>query len=714
MQQERPNKLLINDVVLDNHSLRVKVQGDWRPIEVKQLALLYLLIDNIGQAVTRDTIITTLWPDTIVSDNSVSQLVVQLRKTLGDSKNKPRFIKTVPRLGYQLIADVNNVPDLTKTLLTPQINRPIYWLISGLVIGMGAIQLLNSRLFESKKVEQYIYQSRLSASPGAEVFLRYSPNGRYLAFSHVGKDQEQFDLSVIDMKTQSMHNLKSTGYSEVAPVWSADGKWLAYYRYDPFGCSVRVFSVDNAIEMWRLSPETTLFECDPAQGPLPIFWPTNEAIYTQHWKESGIQINHHHLSKTAGISIYKTTPLTNNIGLLKDIHIETGEFLFSNLINGKHHLINGKHNLIKGIKGAKGVTERVLNRNVHGPAAWNKATGSYVFGEHELKIVNERGHEQVIYQPNGIITDITVDFKGGNIAHAEGEAQVSLYHLDTTSENIIEDLSAVSSAAKLDIMAEVSQDGNWFAFASYDPQHRLDHTQVEIWIKHRQRDSVSLLTMLPNHVFPKQLLLSPQGDNLLIVSEVGTVYLINLFSKKLIKIIQDFKELRNIYWSDDGNSINYQVKHSADQWQLWQYSLHELNNSLVERDQNKLENYNPVLASQNMSFPNFLTDISTYLLTRTSDEIDPEQLQASLRLYTPALFKEGIYYILRQGHQLYLYCYYSERQENIRIGQIGLYLYDINVPLSLSTDGLGVNILLNRVDGIETDIVLHKSNSVRQ
>lgn len=707
MQQNRHHKLLINDVVLDNDSLRVKVQGEWRSIEVKQLALLYLLIDNIGQTVTRDTIITTLWPDIIVSDNSVSQLVVQLRKTLGDNKNKPRFIKTVPRLGYQLIADVNEAPELSEKLIAPQENRPIYWLIAGLVIGGSALQLYNSSLFDRPQAAQYTYQSRLTASPGAEVFLRYSPNGRYLAFSHVGKNQEQFDLSVIDMKTQSLHNLKSTGYSEEAPVWSADGKWLAYYRYDPFSCSVRVLSVDNAIEMWRLSPETMLFECDAAHGPLPIFWPTDNVLYTQQWQETGIEVRRHKLTSDSGVEILDTRILPSDIGFLRDINIETQELLFSQLINNKHHLFKGRD---KG----NVVAKSSLITGGRGPSVWNKVAGSYVVGDNVLKSVNQQGDEDIIYQANGVITDIAVDLQGGHIAHSEGVAQVNLYHLDTTVQNIQSDLNAVSSPAKLDVMAEVSKDGNWFAFASYDPQRPLGYTQVEIWIKHRQRDTANLLTMLPRNAFPKKLLLSPQGDNLLILSEEGDVYLINLFSKKLITIIQDFKEIRNIYWSDDGRLINYQATQADGQWRLWRYSLKELNNSLIEQGEVQLEKYTPVLAQQNVSFPNFLTDISSYLLMHTKHEVDPDQLQASLRLYKPALFNEGIYYILRQGHQLYLYCYYSQRQENIRIRPIGLYLYDINVSLSLSTDWQGAHILLNRVDGIETDIVLHRLNSTTQ
>ncbi|MBQ4864269.1 PD40 domain-containing protein [Pseudoalteromonas sp. MMG013] len=700
MQQNRPKKLLINDVELDVVGLRVKVAEQWRTIEVKQLALLQLLLDNEGKTVSRDTIITTLWPDIIVSDNSVSQLVVQLRKTLGDDKSRPQFIKTVPRVGYQLIAAVNDVPDIASKLIRAQENRPIYWLLGGLLFGAVGYKVTGALLTTSAQTIDYKYQSRLTASPGAEVYLRYSPDGRYLAFSHVGNNQEQFDLSVIDMKTQSLHNLKSTGYSEEAPVWSADGKWLAYYRYDPFSCTVRVFSVDSTIEMWRLSPETTLFECDPAQGPNPLFWPKETAIYAQQWRDDDVKITHYHIESENSFIITKETEYSDSQGMLHDVNPNNQMLLFS-------HAKQGKNQLLSKSEFHGDLNKRLLSADAKGPVVWGREGGTYWTGDDSLSLSDIAGKSQKIHTPNGVITDIAVDFNHGHVAHSEGISQVNLYHLDKSNESNSSDLIAISSAAKLDILAEVSHDGHWFAFASYDQQIKSQRAQVEIWVKHRQRPTASLLALLPSQVFPKQLLFSPKGNNLLIVSNRGDTYLINLFSKKLVTIIQDYNKTRNMVWSADGQSINYQARHSEGTWQLWQYSLNETTNRLLSKDVQSMDVDELALASKNQSFTGFLDDATSYLLKYTAQDIDPNQLRASLRLYQPALFEKGIYYVLRQGHQLYLYCYYTDRQENVRVRALGTYLYDINVPLSLSTDWRGEHILINKVDGIETDIVLH-------
>ena len=46
-----------------------------------------------------------VWPDTFVTDDSLTQSISVLRKALGDTPDDPRFIVTVPRRGYRFSAD---------------------------------------------------------------------------------------------------------------------------------------------------------------------------------------------------------------------------------------------------------------------------------------------------------------------------------------------------------------------------------------------------------------------------------------------------------------------------------------------------------------------------------------------------------------------------------------------------------------------------------
>ena len=64
----------------------------------KSFSTLKYLVENSGRLVSKDEIISAVWPDTAVTDNSLVQCLKEVREALGDSSQ--HFIKTVPRRGY--------------------------------------------------------------------------------------------------------------------------------------------------------------------------------------------------------------------------------------------------------------------------------------------------------------------------------------------------------------------------------------------------------------------------------------------------------------------------------------------------------------------------------------------------------------------------------------------------------------------------------------
>ena len=66
-----------------------------------------------SQLVTREELFQALWPDVIVTDNALTQLVSELRHTLGDSSGSPHYVQTIARRGYRFIAPVavEHAPD---------------------------------------------------------------------------------------------------------------------------------------------------------------------------------------------------------------------------------------------------------------------------------------------------------------------------------------------------------------------------------------------------------------------------------------------------------------------------------------------------------------------------------------------------------------------------------------------------------------------------
>jgi DNA-binding winged helix-turn-helix (wHTH) protein/tetratricopeptide (TPR) repeat protein len=84
---------------------RVKIQD-------LPLRLMSLLAEKPGQVVTREELQSRLWPeDTFVDfEDGLNTGVKKLREALGDDREKPRYIETIPRRGYRFIAEVKQIP----------------------------------------------------------------------------------------------------------------------------------------------------------------------------------------------------------------------------------------------------------------------------------------------------------------------------------------------------------------------------------------------------------------------------------------------------------------------------------------------------------------------------------------------------------------------------------------------------------------------------
>ena len=73
-------------------------------LEPKVADLLFLLAAHAGQPVTREQIMAELWPGQVVGDDSLARAVFKLRQALGDDAKSPRYIQTLSKRGYRLLA----------------------------------------------------------------------------------------------------------------------------------------------------------------------------------------------------------------------------------------------------------------------------------------------------------------------------------------------------------------------------------------------------------------------------------------------------------------------------------------------------------------------------------------------------------------------------------------------------------------------------------
>jgi len=89
---------------LDANSKLLSREGELIALPPKVLETLLILVENAGELVDKETLLSRVWPDTFVEENNLAQNISVLRRTLND--NGSPYIETVPKKGYRFVAPV--------------------------------------------------------------------------------------------------------------------------------------------------------------------------------------------------------------------------------------------------------------------------------------------------------------------------------------------------------------------------------------------------------------------------------------------------------------------------------------------------------------------------------------------------------------------------------------------------------------------------------
>lgn len=112
--------------------LRIKAKELYRDgirlkLRPQPFRVLQILVENAGEVVSREEFQKQLWPsDTFVDfEHGLNSSVKNLRAVLGDSVQDPRYIETIPKIGYRFITVVEKIDDDSGTHLTLRTESPL-------------------------------------------------------------------------------------------------------------------------------------------------------------------------------------------------------------------------------------------------------------------------------------------------------------------------------------------------------------------------------------------------------------------------------------------------------------------------------------------------------------------------------------------------------------------------------------------------------------
>jgi Tol biopolymer transport system component/DNA-binding winged helix-turn-helix (wHTH) protein len=228
--------------------LRVNLQE--QPFKV-----LECLVERPGELVSREELRQRLWKgDTFVDfEHGMNAAVKRLRETLGDSAETPRFIETLPRRGYRLIAPVerDQPPVVEADLATTgrgganqrlqtdaEPAPPKRW--SHRLIGASVLGILVTAAFggwllsrSPKTPALPMKVVPLTSLRGFEIGPSFSRDGTRVAFAWDGEAQDNYDIYVQLVGSAEPQRFTTEPAFEVNPAWSPDDMQIAYLREDP-------------------------------------------------------------------------------------------------------------------------------------------------------------------------------------------------------------------------------------------------------------------------------------------------------------------------------------------------------------------------------------------------------------------------------------------------------------------------------------------------
>jgi DNA-binding winged helix-turn-helix (wHTH) protein/Tol biopolymer transport system component len=232
--------------------------GEAVTLTAKAFDTLVVLLRHRDQVVDKEQLVKLVWPDTYVSDDSLTHSVSVLRRVLGDDSAQPVYIATIPRRGYRFTAPVHVevVPrvearadaDGEVTVANGHANLPALlaarqgesigtrgrraWQVSLLILVPVAAIPLAMRLLEGAPSRAPVSTIRfVQDAPPAQVLASgavVSPDGRYLAFVARRRDNGRSQLWVRSLDSPQARVLPGTE-GAFRPFWAPNSQGLGFF-----------------------------------------------------------------------------------------------------------------------------------------------------------------------------------------------------------------------------------------------------------------------------------------------------------------------------------------------------------------------------------------------------------------------------------------------------------------------------------------------------
>jgi Tol biopolymer transport system component/DNA-binding winged helix-turn-helix (wHTH) protein len=604
-----PPRFRLGDWLVDagNHELlaaagRVRVQP-------RQMQLLLRLAREPGTVLRREQLLEEVWEGRYVNDEALSRAVAELRQLLADDPRAPRYIETVPKLGYRLIAlpqaeagsmaAANPPPALHSEpaphpgpaphagpvldarglpLAEPGVQRRT--ITTSVVVGIvvvALVALLALTLPAPPGAEQAAADLRgrvdrarpFASEPGFDQSARFSRDGHWVAWSASNAEISSARIWIASRDSQSRRQLSEAEGDawDLAPVFVDDDSSVIFARYTAGACELREQKL-----IGRESRRIGSCAPPPATSRIDVS-PDNRSIaFVQALPEgrSGLAL----LDRASG----KVTPLTDPGTLAQADHNPRFSFDGSQLVftRGQHsaqyvwllplsapararQLIDAS-GMLYGTAWLPGDNAIVLAGDLFGYRALYRADS----GTGALEFLGARGARYPDVAPDGGLLYEVADY------------QANIWRMDLFDANATP--HPITQSQRYNNQPVFAPDGSRIAFAS-----NRDGLEA-LYLAAPDGSGVERLALDHNLRWVRPSW-HPDGRHLLVTailnrsndteclpyacsSERTALYSYDLAARRAAPLAQLGDDARYAQYSADGQSIYY-LRHRSDRDQLW-------------------------------------------------------------------------------------------------------------------------------------------------
>lgn len=239
-------------------------------LQPRLIQVLRLLALSPGRTLTRDALIEGAWARRMVNDEVLSRTIADLRQALGDDARQPRYLETIPKLGYRLIAEVEwltdapaavarvpapeatNEPGPGTGAVEPAVAMPAsrtrrrFAMVLAVVLAVAALaaavigwhQWAPRPLAMDALSARLLRAQPLTSDPGWELSPRFAHRIDLIAYSESGPAEGRATLKLRSRDGRVQRAFTDGNHYDICPTFAPDDSELLWTRHGDRSCEV--------------------------------------------------------------------------------------------------------------------------------------------------------------------------------------------------------------------------------------------------------------------------------------------------------------------------------------------------------------------------------------------------------------------------------------------------------------------------------------------